>query len=160
LSGAREKAGIRLSDIDYVVLVGGSSKVPLVRDTVRAAFCNPDLPEHARSPQPLLHEPDLCVAFGAALRAATHGTRYLFSGVGLPSEELVLHLTSPVNVQEAVYQLTGVVRGPVEVCDAGSVRIHAFASGLTDEAFLDDRGTFAHDLELQPDTDNALALAP
>ena len=28
--------------------------------------------------EPLLHEPDLCVAYGAALRAATHGTRYLF----------------------------------------------------------------------------------
>ena len=68
----------RLSDVDYVVMVGGSSRVPLVRETVRAAFCNPELPEHVRTLEPLLHEPDLCVAYGAALRAAGHGTRYLF----------------------------------------------------------------------------------
>src|SRR5262249_13311873 len=74
----RDKAGIRLGDIDHVILVGGSSKIPLVRDTVRAAFCSPQRAEHTRSAEPLLHEPDLCVAYGAALRAATYGTRYLF----------------------------------------------------------------------------------
>ena len=82
LARARDRAGIRLSDVDYVVLVGGSSRVPLVRETVRSAFCNPDLPEHVRCLEPLLHEPDLCVAYGAALRAASHGTRYLFQGTG------------------------------------------------------------------------------
>ena len=76
--GARASRGCGWRDIDYVILVGGSSRVPLVRETVRAAFCNADLPEHVRSLDPLLHEPDLCVAYGAALRAATHGTRYLF----------------------------------------------------------------------------------
>src|SRR5262249_51377287 len=35
LARARERAGVRLSDIDYVVMVGGSSRVPLVRKTVR-----------------------------------------------------------------------------------------------------------------------------
>ena len=45
---------MRLGDIDYLVLVGGSSRVPLVRDMVRAAFCNPSLPEHVRHPEPLL----------------------------------------------------------------------------------------------------------
>src|SRR5579884_1615001 len=48
LARAREKAGLRLSDIDHVILVGGSSRVPLVRSTVREAFCNPDLGERAR----------------------------------------------------------------------------------------------------------------
>src|SRR6266513_662881 len=78
LARAKEKAGIRLSDIDYVILVGGSSRIPYVRDTIRAAFCNESLPEHVRCIQPLLHEPDLCVAYGAALRGASHGTRYIF----------------------------------------------------------------------------------
>ena len=73
LGRAKDKAGLRLQDIDYIVLVGGSSRVPLVRDTVRAAFGNADLPEHVRHLDPLLHEPDLCVAYGAALRAATQG---------------------------------------------------------------------------------------
>ncbi len=98
LAQARDRAGIRLSDVDYVVLVGGSSRVPLVRETVRAAFCNPDLPEHVRSLEPLLHEPDLCVAYGAALRAASHGTRYLFpraSGVTESGRQERWSCTSP-----------------------------------------------------------------
>jgi molecular chaperone DnaK len=106
LARARERAGVRLGDIDHVVLVGGSSRVPLVRDTVRAAFCNSSLPEHARSLEPLLHEPDLCVAYGAALRGASHGTRYVFppgGGVG----GLELHLTSPANSRELRYQAAG-----------------------------------------------------
>src|SRR5205807_7492438 len=97
LARARDRAGLRLADIDYVVLVGGSSRVPLVRETVRAAFCNGALPEHVKCLEPLLHEPDLCVAYGAALRAATHGTRYLFP----PGEGGVeLHWTSAANTSE------------------------------------------------------------
>ncbi len=167
LARARDRAGIRLSDVDYVVLVGGSSRVPLVRETVRSAFCNPDLPEHVRTLEPLLHEPDLCVAYGAALRAAGHGTRYLFpqeSGVrGQESGELELHVTSPANTRDPQYPLTGVVRlrpaSAVPFLDGASVRIRSLATGLTDEAFLDERGSFAQDVELQPETDNALELA-
>jgi molecular chaperone DnaK len=156
LRRARDKAGVRLGDIDHVILVGGSTRIPLVRETVRAAFCNPQLAEHARSPEPLLHEPDLCVAYGAALRGATYGTRF----VDLPAG-LELHLTSPLNTRETAYPLTGAVGGPgaVAVTDGGSVRVRSFATGLTDEAFLDARGTFAHDLELHAEADNLLELA-
>jgi molecular chaperone DnaK len=155
LRRARDKAGVRLGDIDHVILVGGSSRIPLVRDTVRAAFCNPNLPEHARSPQPLLHEPDLCVAYGAALRGATYGTRY----PGLPGG-LELHLTSSPNSRATAHQVTGVVRGEgaAELYDGGSVRVRSLASGMADEAFLDARGSFAQDVELQPDSDNPLQL--
>ena len=160
LARARERAGIKLSDIDHVILVGGSSRVPLVRERVRAAFCNADLPEHVRHPDPLLHEPDLCVAYGAALRAGMHGTRYLFpSGDGLE-----LRLTSPVNTRETQYQLVGAVRTPHSALrtshslEGGSVRVRSLATGLTDEAFFNEHGTFAQDVELQPETDNALEL--
>jgi len=190
LARARERAGLSLSDIDYVILVGGSSRVPSVRDTVRAAFCNADLAEHVRNLDPLLHEPDLCVAYGAALRAATHGTRYLFSGdrkqeSGVRSQEtggrsqgtedrvplLELHLTSPVNTRDILYQAIGIVRlrnpdscpltpdSSLLIPDSWSVRIRSLATGLIEEAFLDERGTFAQDVELQPETDNALEFA-
>src|SRR5262249_33268077 len=116
LKRANDKSGLRLGDVDYVVLVGGSSRIPLVRDTRRAAFSNPQLPEHVRHPEPLLHEPDLCVAYGAALRAATYGTSY----PDLPGE-LELQLTSPLSVGQgdreregsvsSPYILTGVIRG-------------------------------------------------
>src|SRR5215831_15003331 len=120
LARARERAGIRLGDIDHVILVGGSSRIPLVRETVRAAFCNPQLPLAAKHAEPLLYEPDLCVAYGAALRAATHGTRYRFSvpdfrltasGRGAGGDTLLeLHLTSPPATRETPYLLSGVVR--------------------------------------------------
>ncbi len=176
LALARQKCGLKLSDIDHVILVGGSSRIPLVRETIQAAFCKSELPEHVRSPQPLLHEPDLCVAYGAALRAATHGTRYIFPVArrveGLlpdldldlgPSEQgldLELHWTSPVNVTATPYTLTGCVRGPgvSEVRHGGLVRVRSFATGLTEEGYFDPQGAFALEMELQPNTDNALEL--
>lgn len=165
LTRARERAGIRLADVDYVVLVGGSSRVPLVRQTVRAAFCNPDSPEHVRCPEPLLHEPDLCVAYGAALRAAGYGTRYLFPVRGTafaPSggekDVLELHVTSPASTREVRHELTGAVRMPGAVLDGYSLRVRPLASGLVEEVFLDGRGTFAADVELQPETDNEIEL--
>jgi molecular chaperone DnaK len=175
LARARDKVGIRLGDIDYLVLVGGSSRVPLVRDMVRAAFCNPGLVEHVRHPEPLLSEPDLCVAYGAALRAATYGTRYLFPdlkrphsflpdvdlGLGLeePPLELEVHVTSPVNVPDTTYTLVGCVRGAgaAEVRHGGSVRVQT-ADGPAGEAFLEPDGAFAQDLALQPEASNVLRL--
>jgi molecular chaperone DnaK len=176
LARARDKAGIRLADIDYVVLVGGSSRIPLVRETVRAAFCNPSLSEHVRCPEPLLSEPDLCVAYGAALRAATYGTRHLFPnlqrarsflpdldlGLGLeePGLDLELHITSPVNVQETKYTLIGCVRGAgaAEVRHGGSVCATVLGTGENAEAILQPDGGFSRELVLQPETDNLLEL--
>jgi molecular chaperone DnaK len=182
LGRAQDKAGLRLQDIDYIVLVGGSSRVPLVRETVRAAFGNAGLPEHVRNLEPLLHEPDLCVAYGAALRAATHGTRFRMRNAecGMRNEEdddmgggVELQFTSPFNTRDLKYTVTGIVR-PLTPEDArtsdiphsafriphslegGSVRIRSLSTGLTDEVFLDERGTFAHELELQSETDNPL----
>ncbi len=173
LALARAKAGLQLPEVDHVLLVGGSSRLPLVRATVREAFCNPDLPERVRCDEPLLHEPDLCVAYGAALRAATHGTRYLFVGdapAGASRPDLELHLTNPVSVRTTAYQVTGVVRtidlatGPRQVggtdpvLDGASVRVRPLATGLLEEAFLDPQGTFAQEVELLPDADNPLEL--
>jgi molecular chaperone DnaK len=161
LARARERCGLRLGDVDYVVLVGGSSRARLVQETVRAAFCNPDLPEHVRNLEPLLHEPDLCVAYGAALRAATHGTRYHFALGTSEVPSLELHLTSPACTRDLRYPATGVVRALADqVADnllGGSVRVRSLASGLVEEAFLDDKGTFIQELELAPETDNAFA---
>lgn len=176
LARARERADISLDQIDYVVLVGGSSRVPLVRETVRAAFCNPQLPERVRHPEPLLSEPDLCVAYGAALRAATYGTHYVFPdlrrarsflpdvdlgrGLDEPGLDLDLHVTSPVHVSDTAYTLVGRVRGPgaAEVRHGGSVRVHRPRAPEV-EAFFEPDGSFAGELELAPEAITALELA-
>ncbi len=167
LARARHRAGLRLSDVDYLVLVGGSGRVPLVRRVVRAAFCNPDVPEHVRCPEPLLHEPDLCVAYGAALRAATGGTRYLFPAAGGSAGGAIeVHVTSPAGTPDVRYELTGAVRlttgggdGPRPMPDGCSVRVRPPATGLVEEVFLDERGTFAVEIDLRPESDNAVELA-
>ena len=176
LARARERAGIRLGDIDHVILVGGSSRIPLVRETVRAAFCNPALPEHARNPEPLLSEPELCVAYGAALRAATYGVRHVFTslprprsflpdvdlGFGLeePGLDLDLLLASPVNVRENNYALAGSVRGTgaAEVRHGGSVRVVAQLTGEHKETPLRRDGGFSIDWDLQQETDNLFEI--
>lgn len=78
-------------------------------------------------------------------------TRYLLPG-------LELHLTSPLDTCKQTYPAAGFVRleSAGAVWDGGSVRIRSLVSGLAEEAFLDERGTFAGDVELQPETDNPL----
>jgi molecular chaperone DnaK len=167
LGRAKDKAGTRLGDIDHVILVGGSTRVPLVRETVQAAFCRSDLGEHVKNPSPLLHEPDLCVAFGAALRAATHGTRYVFSLAELnrgDSGEVELHWTSPELADATTYRATGIVRlnaPPTEplahdLIPGGSVRFRSLATGLVEEAFINERGSFHAEIDLNAEADNPL----
>jgi molecular chaperone DnaK len=184
LMQARERAGLRLCDIDHVILVGGSSRVPLVREAVMAAFCSPDRPEHVRCPAPLLHEPDLCVAFGAALRAAGYGTGYGFriadcgmriadTTAGTTALQMELLVTSPRTTRETTYDAAGVVRLPtaenaedsgairnpqsaIRNLDGGSVRIRTLATGLVEEAFLDALGGFEQHVDLEADQDNEL----
>ena len=57
---ALAEAGLALADIDSVILVGGSTRIPLVRRMVEQHFGGP-----ARSDI----DPDLVVAFGAAIHA-------------------------------------------------------------------------------------------
>jgi len=147
---ALARAARRIDQIDHVVLVGGSSRVPLVRQVVREAFANPNSNLRVQSPHLLCHEPDLCVAYGAALRAASHGTRYLFAVGG---GTLEVHLTSPLSVNQADYVASGVVRAdpqaPVPLQGA-SVRIGQKRTGLVEEVFLEADGAFEQPLELLP----------
>ena len=54
------KANMEWSQIDDVLLVGGSSRMPMVAELL----------ERVSGKKPLLHDPDECVAKGAALQAA------------------------------------------------------------------------------------------
>lgn len=86
--------------------------------------------------------------------SAETGTRYLLPGVEL-------QLTSALHTRNLVYSATGVVRleSPDIALEGVSVRIRSLMSGLTEEAFVDAGGFFAGDVELQPETDNALEFA-
>jgi molecular chaperone DnaK len=159
LGRARERAGIRLRDIAHVVLVGGSCRVPLVREVVREAFTNPSLRERVQSSEILCHEPDLAVAYGAALRAAGHGTRFLWPMRG---GSLELHVTSPPVTATPEYEAAGVVklRGvPGQSLEGSSVRIRSSHTGLVDEVFLDRQGGLSQTVEVAPEGPTTLEWA-
>jgi hypothetical protein len=172
LSRACEHAGTRLADIDFVVLAGGACRIALVRQAVRDAFCNPEASEHARCAEPLLHDPELCAAYGAALRGAAYGTRYVFpvgsaavDAGGTGGAAIELHVAGTALVTGRRYRLGGGVRYVVAGGGAGqspldgfSVRTRPLASGLSEDVFVDDEGSFAREIELEAEADNAIEL--
>ena len=65
---ATERASVGLGDIDNVILVGGSTRVPLVAQRVTEALAS-----KCKNDEPLQDEVDTCVALGAAVHAAQLG---------------------------------------------------------------------------------------
>lgn len=103
LDQADIKAGVKLSQVDAIILAGGSTHIPLVREMVRQNLCqNPDsqdliVDSRAHQPRAKCAEPtydrvDTLVALGAAIRAAAVGglavynpertVRVSFRGIG------------------------------------------------------------------------------
>ncbi|MEA5152556.1 MAG: Hsp70 family protein [Oscillospiraceae bacterium] len=74
LKEAEEKYSTTLDMIDGVLLVGGSTHIPLVARMIEKTFTDPSLPIHTKLPRPLCDEPDMAVGYGAAIAAASCGT--------------------------------------------------------------------------------------
>ncbi len=87
---AKEKAGVTLADIDCVILVGGSTRVPLVARRVTEALC-----ARSKAPEPLQDEVDTCVALGAAIHAAQIG------GLRIGDDAAQVLFTSPLVGRES-----------------------------------------------------------
>jgi len=92
LARAREVANVGAEDIDHVILVGGSTRVPLVVKRVTEAFCK-------RSPEPLRDDVDTCVALGAAVHAAHVG------GTVISDQGLRVRVSSPLVAQGSKLRL-------------------------------------------------------
>lgn len=81
-----------IEDIQQVLMVGGSTKVPLVQEKVRAHFCDPNK-AHVQNLTILLDEPDFAVGYGAALCASSQGNVYAGEdGVQLTAKQDYLDL--------------------------------------------------------------------
>lgn len=84
LEESQKSAAVGVADLDHVILVGGSTRVPSVIEAVRVTLC-----AESKSKEPLQDEVDTCVALGAAIHAAQLGGLRLGSagspGVLLPS---------------------------------------------------------------------------
>lgn len=77
LSEAKENASIGIGDIDQVVLVGGSTRSPVVTEAVHEA-----LVKKSKADVALQEEVDACVAYGAAVYAARLGNLRLGLAAG------------------------------------------------------------------------------
>lgn len=85
LAEAKKEKGITLDMIDAVLLVGGSTYTPLVKELIRQKYTDPSLPMHTISPEPLINEPDMAVGFGAAIAASSYAIKHLADDVAVPS---------------------------------------------------------------------------
>jgi molecular chaperone DnaK len=75
---ATTRAGITLADVDEVILAGGSTHIPLVRELVTSELCassggSSGRPVRAKCAEPVYEKVDTVVALGAAIRASAVG---------------------------------------------------------------------------------------
>ncbi|QFR01156.1 Hsp70 family protein [Streptomyces phaeolivaceus] len=169
LDQATREAGITLADVDQIILAGGSTHLPLVREMVRARFCAlaPGSPDpgpgpgldpggpRAKCAEPVYEQVDTVVALGAAVRASAVG------GLDILNEERTVRVSFRGTVVTASDRT--VVGGTVEALDPGldltdgSVRLSI--EEYEDEAPIKPDGGFAFTrIPVQPDAQGLLTV--
>ncbi|MRG96612.1 Hsp70 family protein [Polyangium spumosum] len=96
LARSAETSSVDLGQIDHVVLVGGSTRVPMVVRRVTEAIC-----KKSRSEKPLQDEVDTCVALGAAIHAAQLGGLR----IGDADRKIAVSFTTPLVSQGSKLRL-------------------------------------------------------
>jgi molecular chaperone DnaK len=123
IAQSEQSAGVGLKDIDHVVLVGGSTRVPLVIERVSSELC-----AKSKSKAPLQDEVDTCVALGAAVHAAQLG------GLRLGDDHARVSVRSPLVGRSAKLRMTI----DVEAAPPGARSLEVRADGsLVAEAALE-----------------------
>jgi molecular chaperone DnaK len=158
LDQATTEAGITLADVDQIILAGGSTHLPLVRQMVRERLCSPAPGAggpRARCAEPVYEQVDTVVALGAAVRASAVG------GLDVLNEERTVRVAFRGTVVTATDRT--VVGGTVEALDpdldltGGSVRLST--EEYQDEAPLKPGGSFAFTrIPVQPDAQSLLTV--
>jgi len=92
IARAREVASVGLDEIEHVILVGGSTRVPLVVRSVTEKLCK-------AGSEPLRDDVDTCVALGAAVHAAHIG------GTLLGDTNVRVRVTTPLVAQATKLRL-------------------------------------------------------
>ena len=149
---ATREAGITLSDVDQVVLAGGSTHIPLVRELVTQELCGPT---GARCAAPVYDKVDTIVALGAAIRASATGglatydrrrsVRVSFRGAGTTGTTTT--------------RVGGRAEALADGIDLTGGHIRLTTGGYEDEADLGPGGTFAFTrIPVQPEAESLLAF--
>jgi hypothetical protein len=139
-----KKSGLKAEDLDSIVMVGGSSFIPLIQKRIKELFGRP----------PELFEPDLCVALGASLYAGTLGTTTQ-DKVILKLDSLPNETSSPViGVCGKVTLLEG---APPE--NGYEIEIRDAAGAVDLKQPLDADGGYLLDVNLEKNTENQLFIS-
>lgn len=104
-----EAADVGLQQLDYVLLVGGSTRVPLVQKMVAEAFCGDG---KSKATEPMLDEPDTCVALGAAIQAANVAGLTLIDELTIPSSPSQITLSSALTTHHETGRIVGRLATP------------------------------------------------
>jgi molecular chaperone DnaK len=158
LTLAGTRAGITLADIDHVILAGGSTHLPLVREMLTAELCSPagvTRSGRARCHEPFYQDVETIVALGAAVRAAAVGGL----AVQDPARRVRVSLYGKGAMSPDDADVSGVVEplpgGPY--LEGGTMRL--IADGEADETEIAPGGAFDFtDLEITPGTDAEYAF--
>lgn len=118
LDQAKVKTDVTLADVDAIILAGGSTHIPLVREMIGKHLCaDPASAEpRAKCTEPIYEKVDTIVALGAAIRAAATGglvvynpektIRVSFRGIGATGSKQT-HIGGVVEALDAGIDLSG-----------------------------------------------------
>ncbi len=157
---AASRAGVLGSQIQHVLMVGGSTRIPLVRQAVEEAFCaGQTLATELR-----VDEPDTCVALGAALRAST------LAPLEITEETTTVALSSATYTHEDNVDVSGTVLEPLGVRTVALINqggdVHALVRAQDDGSFefenvrLPETGTYRFLLDFSDAEGEALGSVP
>ncbi|NUO80105.1 Hsp70 family protein [candidate division KSB1 bacterium] len=155
----KKSGGVTLADVDEIILAGGSTHIPLVREIVQKALCSdPSVAEPRAKCKDLVYEKvDTIVALGAAIRAAAVGGLTVYN----PERTIGVSFrgTATTGSKEAS------VGGKVETADpamnlsSGKIRLTIPDSGYQDESEIKEGGAFAfRKVPLQASAQNLLTF--
>jgi molecular chaperone DnaK len=156
---AHQKAGVTLADVDAIILAGGSTHIPLVREMVRQAFCaDPATTEpRAHCVQPIYKKVDTIVAMGAAIRAAATSGLEVYDAEG--SVKVAFRGIGSTAARQAT--IGGRVEGlspNIDLTDS-YIRLRVNELGYEDEQHLKASGTFGFTrVPLQSSAENLLTF--
>jgi molecular chaperone DnaK (HSP70) len=138
---ALEKAGMTAANLDEIVMVGGSTRIPLVAERLEAEF----------GKKPQLSEPDLSVAIGAAIMARRLGRRVGPLTLGNLPETTTLLAT----------QITGVLAATEQAPQVGgcvAILMPADGSQPQRQTVNENGGFIFPRVPLQPEAANTFSL--
>ncbi len=157
LEKANKKAGITLADVDQIILAGGSTHIPMVKELVRKTFCaDPSSHEpRAKCTEPIYRKVDTVVALGAAIRAAATGGLVIYN----PENTICVSFRGISAVEAEYTYVGGIVEALVPNVNLakGTIKLTVPHMSYEDEQDIKENGAFSFTrIPLQASVDNLL----